>query len=78
MNDPSRRSAGRAGGGGCGVADAEPVRITASKLANVEIPVDILQGNRDSGPVAKAHQLAADRPDAADGDASRGTAVTRR
>jgi len=29
VNDPFRRSAGRADGGGCGVAEAEPVTITA-------------------------------------------------
>jgi hypothetical protein len=53
--DPFRRSAGRADGGGCGVAEAEPETITASELANGEIPVDILQGDRDHGQVANAH-----------------------
>jgi hypothetical protein len=41
------------------------VAITASGLANVEITVDIFQGDRDNGPVANADELAAERPDAA-------------
>lgn len=65
MNEPSRRSAGRADGGGSGVAEAETVTITTSELANVEITVDIFQGDRDNGPVANADELAAERPDAA-------------
>ena len=55
MNYPFRRSAGRADGGGCGVAEAEPVTITVSGFANVELSVDLLQGDRDHGQMANAH-----------------------
>ena len=55
MNYPFRRSAGRADGGGCSVEEAELVRITPAELATVEIPVDILQVDRDHSQVANAH-----------------------
>jgi hypothetical protein len=65
VNNQFHCSLDRADGGGCSVAEAEPETITASELAIGEIPVDILQGDRDHGQMANAHQLAAERPDAA-------------
>jgi pimeloyl-ACP methyl ester carboxylesterase len=45
--------------------DAEPATIAASELADVDVPVDVLQGDEDNFPVANARELAAELPDAA-------------
>jgi pimeloyl-ACP methyl ester carboxylesterase len=44
--------------------DAEPATISAADLADVDVPVDVLQGDEDAIPVANARELAAEIPDA--------------
>jgi pimeloyl-ACP methyl ester carboxylesterase len=44
--------------------DAEPPTITAAELADIDVPVDILQGDEDHFPVASARELADEIPDA--------------
>lgn len=46
-------------------AEADPATVSASALADVNIPVDIIQGDEDTIPVANARELAAALPDAA-------------
>lgn len=45
--------------------EAEPATISASELADVDVPVDVLQGDEDGFPVANARELAAEISDAA-------------
>lgn len=45
-------------------AEAEPATVSASELADVDVPVDILQGDEDNLPVDNARELAGELPDA--------------
>lgn len=45
--------------------EAEPATISASGLADIDVPVDILQGDEDEIPVANARELAGELPDGA-------------